>query len=52
VSVWLALQTEEALFAALWWIFYVTHDWLLRLMTTLPSISDSTRFIALCYMYW
>jgi len=39
-------QTEEAPFGSFELIFYVTLDRLLHLMTTLRSISDSTRFMA------
>jgi len=46
---WLSSKPEEALFAELRLriTFYVTHDRLLYLITTLLSISDSTRVIAL-----
>jgi len=47
---WFSFQIEEALFAALRIPFFVAHDLLLQVMTTLHYISDSARFIALCWV--
>jgi len=45
--VWLSFQTKEALFAALKLTFYVNYK-RLHLMAIFPSVSDSTRVLALC----
>jgi len=47
MSVWLSFQIKETSFAALKKTFCVRRDRFLHLMTTLHSISDSTRFIVL-----
>jgi len=50
MCVWLSFQTKEALFAALRLSFCVNYYWLLRLMTILRSVSDSTWVLVLCWV--